>query len=65
MTFLRPGRRKAIFGSAAFLALIGSAFPLHASFTELRDGILAWLAAMLAAHVTQRATEKPPPEVKP
>lgn len=60
------GRRKLIYGGAAFVALVGYAFKSGADFAAFATAILAWLGTMLAAHVTaERLGKAAPPEVKP
>jgi hypothetical protein len=59
------GRRKLIYGGAAFVAIVGYGFKSGASFDSFATAILAWLGIQLAGHVTAEKLGKAPPvEVK-
>ena len=65
MKVFSEGRRKLVYGGAAFAALLGGAWMLKANYGEFRDGIFFWLGAMLAAHVTQESLSRKPLPVAP
>jgi len=48
----KKGQRKLVIGSAVFVALIGYAFKSNADFTAFATAMIAWMGAMLTAHVT-------------
>ena len=52
MKLWTEGNRKAIYGTAAFAAVVAQAFYVKADFGTFATHIEVWLGLMLAAHVT-------------
>jgi hypothetical protein len=65
LEILLPGRRKAVYGTAAFVAMCIHAALTKADFVQFANAMQWWLGIMVTSHVVQQATTKSPAQEKP